>query len=329
MDEIRTRLNQIRSTIQAKSLSLRKENPNVFEPKNVIEYINNSEKQNNGNSNRNNPDVLNGLKISAVDSGFVSRNFFGIDIMLIRTAGVVFEYDNSKLIHTDYIPKSQQVNYEFNTSGNPAVDSLIRLNYELELAIKMLENNAVDVLLFDGSLLPLPTDILPKSSPEYNRYKLVLNNIGKLMDFTFEDKIIIGVIKDSKSTHISKILKLNTRDILLMDYMLKENEYTGTINVDSGDIKELDWSSRIAASYLKPLEYDLPLRIEFSKEQKDNVIPIMFSLCKFSKLHAYPPPLIEADLRARFNMKEINSYFSHIQNTLGIKPMRRYNRPFK
>ena len=270
-----------------------------------------------------------GMKIAAVDSGFVSRNFFGMDLMLIRPAGTIFNYDNSKLLDAESVPKRPKINYAFNGSNEPAVDSLTRLGYELSLAINILKRDDVKVLLFDGSLLPLPADVIPESSPNFEKYKNVLNLVTELMSYTTMGKIVIGVVKDSKSTKISKKLDVNVRDILIIDKILNENEYTGYISVDEGKLKDFKWSKEIVASYLRPLSNDLPLRIEFNRSQIDEVIPLMFTLCKFSNMHAYPPPLIEADLRAAFSSKEINQHFSHIQNILGLKSMRRYSRPFK
>ncbi|MBI5047143.1 DNA double-strand break repair nuclease NurA, partial [Candidatus Micrarchaeota archaeon] len=149
--------------------------------------------------------------------------------------------------------------------------------------------------------------------------------------------ILCGVIKDSRSRRISKQFSVNCSDTVLCSYLLEAEEMTIEMDYEnSGDSNNLHkqkntLSKDVKFFYIKPSNDDLPLRIEYlaSEEQMvDRLAFTVYSLCSISPSFAYPAVLIEADMRAALDQKEIlaiqNSLFS-----IDRKPLRRNSRPFR
>ena len=132
-------------------------------------------------------------------------------------------------------------------------------------------------------------------------------------------------------------------DSSFLDYFLSLGErscsFTYTKNIKQhpvlSDFNE-SWSNNIFGLYIKPSNYDRPLRVEFiSKgnlsEKANEVASVAFALSSLHREYAYPSVLIEADFHAKLKSDEIEIVYNKIMDKLGnsIKlKMRRDNRPF-
>ena len=134
----------------------------------------------------------------------------------------------------------------------------------------------------------------------------------------------------------------HSSDTLFLDYMLKQKERTFSFRYSASPaknqvLKDLgDWASKILSFYIKPVEGDRPLRVEFlsnSGASYDEVASIVCGLCSLNKNYAYPAVLIEADLRAAISPQEAEHEISFLRSRLGkdnpLMPLRRNSRPFR
>ena len=100
---------------------------------------------------------------------------------------------------------------------------------------------------------------------------------------------------------------------------------------------EKKWAEKVHAFYLKPAEFDRPLRVEFLSngniaKQASRIASIVYTQSSMHREYAYPTVLIEADMRARLKPDEISIVYNKILDKLskGFKiKLRRDNRPFK
>jgi hypothetical protein len=255
----------------------------------------------------------------------------GVDIVITRAAGVNFIYENSKIKSFSYHPsKSPESVVEIQSALDDheanIFRSLIRLKHELKCALALLEKYSPELLLMDGSLLPLPSDIPPKDSELYSLYQEVLGLYQTL--YSNKDSLLCGVIKDSRARRMSN---LKYSDSVLCSYLLDECERTEEMNY-FGDHPPKELASlgkHVKIFYLKPAKHDLPLRIEVLGDEIDKAASIICSLSAISEHFAYPAILIEADMCAALNPNEMQSIESYLQSMAGIKPLRRNFRPFR
>lgn len=289
----------------------------------ITEYIRNSEEKivqtiNNNKINKYKVEKIPlNFSVSAVDGGILYERFHGVDICLYRSVGVVFEYNEGKIKSHKYHPSKFPKNSAKCIYGNDdletnSVKSLIRLSSELECSIQLIEKYNPKVLLIDGSLMIHPMDRISEGSnrPYYERVLDLLEQLKK------KETLIIGIIKDSRSKILTSLFNLDCSDSLFCEYLLKKGERSEIIESNEST----------SAFYLRPSENDLPIRVEFFGSDIEKVAAIAFSLCQISESFAYPAVLIEADMCATLNPKEIE----HIKRKLFLlKPLRRNNRPFR
>jgi len=293
------------------------------------------------------------LSVCAVDGGLVSQRMHGSDIVITRAVGVHFVYDGSRLVSFDHFPsKSVEPVIEFKNALDEheanVFKSLIRLKHELSCAISILEKYSPDLLLLDGSLWLVPSD-RPQSgselAPLYQEVVSLFKKLYSLCGVKRGDKAqtrLCGVIKDSRSRKLARDLGLDCSDTVLCRYMLEAGERTAVMPYFDDEQKEPDgFAKRLKVLYLKPSEQDLPLRVEFLGDdghqvdagktpgsEEDSVASLIHSLSSISESFAYPAILVEADMCAAMDSREIE----HIQNqlsSLDIQPLRRNSRPFR
>ncbi|MFH1520904.1 MAG: DNA double-strand break repair nuclease NurA [Candidatus Micrarchaeota archaeon] len=267
------------------------------------------------------------LSVCAVDGGLLAHRMHGADIVVVRAVGVNFIYSNSTLKSCSYWPEKNPKSEIFMKSSLDEHEalvfrSLIRLKEELQCAISCLEKFSPQVLLMDGSLLPLPSDRPPEESELNVVYTEVLTLYTKLYDLSKGNCMLIGVIKDSRSKKLTKEFGLNCSDGIFCNFLLGELERTNTMPYSD---KERD----ISVFYVKPSKFDLPLRIETTSTEIDTVASIICSLSAFSENFAYPAVLIEADMCAVMDPKELEPIEDSLNSLSGMKPLRRNTRPFR
>ncbi|MCX6769518.1 MAG: hypothetical protein NT051_02440 [Candidatus Micrarchaeota archaeon] len=124
--------------------------------------------------------------------------------------------------------------------------------------------------------------------------------------------------------------------------MLEEGERTCAFTYSSASTKHPilgdlgSWSEKILSFYLKPVQGDRPLRVEFLSGQKTfgEIASLIHSLSCIHKSYAYPAILIEADLRAALSPDDFEraygSLFSRLgKNSPSLMRLRRNTRPFR
>jgi hypothetical protein len=279
------------------------------------------------------------LSVCAVDGGLLAQRVHGADIVVFRAVGVNFTYDGRKLGAFAYHPsKSPEPSLELKNSLDEheanVFRSLVRLNSELSCAISSLERFRPKLLLMDGSLLPLPSDRPESGSSLLPMYDELISLYSRLFSLSKEKKCMLcGVVKDSRARKLAEDLGFSCSDTLLCGYLLSQGERTRAMpyfeekKAPSKDMLAL--GQKISVFYLKPSEHDLPLRIEAYDCDADEAASVILSLSSISENFAYPAVLIEADMCAALDPKEMEAIESSLLNLSGLKPLRRNSRPFR
>jgi len=213
-------------------------------------------------------------------------------------------------------------------------------------------------------------------------YRSLLEAYAKLYQVCQDHNVLlVGCVKDSRSARLCQLLaevlpmliKRNTklreltlinykqylqifRDVDLFNQILYPNERT-TVFRSSPTARENRFSSTLLtvkdflsesfpidfyAYYLKPVQYDAPMRVEFFARANKNEIAkkadlIARMLLPMSSGHegfAAPVPQIEADMRARLDPTEMDLFINELMReigldlSLGFLKKRRDRRPF-
>jgi hypothetical protein len=308
---------------------------------------------------KNNP--LSG-RMGGVDSGFASQSFYSIDLMMLRTCGVCMEYENGKMIQTKYLPETFSLPDPIvNTQGLEREEfhkfvSLTRLQAEIENATQLIQKHKLNICFLDGSLIPHPMDKPANDSSLMGEYHKTILKFVQLYETAEENTcILIGAIEDSRSTRLGEWIESNVgtisgikqeklHDAPLMEKVLHAQERSIVFPLTENIAKHAilqdfpeKWARKLYACYLKPSQWDYPLRIEFLCEAKDAsthaqaCAEIAFAQSKLHKEYAFPTVLIEADMHAGLKQEEVELVSDKILSKLGrhtIRMRRRDRRPF-
>lgn len=300
------------------------------------------------------------IKVCATDGGVSQNSYHGLDIILVRAVSVIAEYSKEKLESITYYPNAFP-DPEIEILSDPFTDeeflmksSLIRQKKEIFNTIEAARKYSPDIILIDGSIVPHPSTRPQKNSIIYKNYLEVIEALKKLYSFPFvigcsEDsrgrkfcdivsKKILSQIESPLIPELKKILA-GTRDTNLLYHVLDVGERTCVFRYgDSPVIKDLgEKGNNIYTFYMKPAEFDRPLRIDFYAEKDvvetaNRIASIVHMLCCHSS-YAYPAPLVEADLRAKLKENDIDLVHRHLVDIIGLLPglmkLRRENRPFR
>ena len=263
------------------------------------------------------------ISVCATDGGLLWHRMHGVDIYLVRAAGVHFRYENSCLKSHDYHPKKSpdsiiEIRNHLDDHEARVFGSLIRLKSELSCAIELIEKYDPYMLLLDGSVLPLPSDVPRKESAVYPLYLEVCALYKKLFSFGRE-KLVCGVIKDSRSASFAKSVGLNCSDSVLCSYLLSEGERTSI----------MPYSGEVQCFYLKAAENDLPLRVEVVGNKAEQAAEILYSISAISENFGYPAVLVEADMCAALDPREMEPIKIMLGKKAKVLPLRRNARPFR
>ncbi|MHA1785603.1 MAG: DNA double-strand break repair nuclease NurA [Candidatus Helarchaeota archaeon] len=304
---------------------------------------------------------LNGLTIVGVDGGLINKSFNSIDLILLRGVACIFDYIDDKPnveyitsqfpipeIKTNFLPLSR---IESETYG-----SLERMKCEIDIALKAVKKKRADLLLLDGSIIPVPSDKPSPNSVLYKNYEMVINKYEELYEYCLENQILLaGCIKDTRSRRfISILLKLiphliqkhvEFRRILELDYrqilsmmrdtdflfrIMKEGERTTSITLAENPnshpiLKDIDdrFCKKLQVFYLKNVIGDLPIRIEFLNANCkplptiDKIARTILSISNYYHEYGFPVPLIEADARAKLSEFDLEMVYNILnQSTL-------------
>lgn len=305
--------------------------------------------------------TLNTGKIAGVDSGFAGQSFYSLDLMLLRTTGVCFTYKEGKLAASKYHPASNTLPEPIiNTQGLEREDfhkfvSLTRLQAEVRCATEIIENEKPNTTFLDGSLILHPMDKPSADSALGKEYEKTIAAFVKLYHTAQKNNcVLIGSIEDSRSTRLAELLHEQhmitmeknevLSDVSLLDKALHAGERSIAFTLAEKKEKHTilndfppEWAEQLFACYIKPSQWDYPLRIEFlatrenAVETANRAASIAYAQSAVHKDYAYPSVIIEADLRAGLKPEEVELVSDKILSKLGrhtLRLKRRDRRPF-
>jgi hypothetical protein len=310
---------------------------------------------------------LKDFNVLGIDGGIIKHSYHGLDLILLRAVGVNFDYKDGKLNNVDYYPNSNPLptpKIIFDSFSDNELNSCYnfeRQTMEIKSTIESIEKFKPAIVLLDGSIIP---HYVPKpDNPILLEY---YTNLIKTYKSLFElakkqDIILAGIIEDSRGvkfcdilirriisqtdSDISKELKLileKTRDTNVLYYALNKGERTCIFNYSKNPkihpvLREFeDMNKKFHSFYIKTVEFDRPLRVDFVGSDNDlYVVNKLSSLLIQTSGHSgygLPAVLIEADQRAKLSEKDLDMFYSDLINKIGnvstLFKMRREMRPF-
>ncbi len=307
------------------------------------------------------------MSVLGVDGGIVKHSYHGLDLMLMRSVGVNFNYSDGKLKDVKYYPSSIPLPIPkiiFDPFSDIELNSCYNFErqiMEIRSAIESIEKFKPDVALLDGSIIPhyIPR---PDSPILMEYYTNLIETYKSLFKLSTKEKIIlVGIIEDSRGvkfcdilmrriisqveSDLSRELKLileKTKDSNLLYYALKKGERTCIFNYSKNPkihpvLREFeDMNKEFYSFYIKTVDFDRPLRVDFLGLGNElNVVDKLSSLLMQTSGHSgygLPAVLIEADQRAKLSEKDLDMFYSDLVNKIGnvstLFKMRREMRPF-
>ncbi|MEW6722080.1 MAG: DNA double-strand break repair nuclease NurA [Candidatus Micrarchaeota archaeon] len=276
------------------------------------------------------------ISVCAVDGGLLAHRMHGADIAVVRALSVNFVYEGSALKSFSHHPGKDppheiEIKSSLDEHESNVFRSLVRLRSELSAAIEALRRFSPHLLLMDGSLLPLPSDRPPEGSELASLYSEVVSLYSSLFSLSKEKNcMLLGVIKDSRSRRLAKPLGFACPDTVLCEHLLREGERTKSMPYsDEKQGNAAGLASGILAFYIRPSKHDIPLRIELLGDEEEKAASLVFSLSAVSENFAYPAILVEADLCAALDAREMERIESSLERLSGLRPLRRNSRPFR
>jgi hypothetical protein len=325
------------------------------------------------------PTDLAGLRVAGIDGGIVARSYQGIDLILTRAVAAIFTYGPSGKLQVSYYPEETPLpNMISNLQPSPISDfelrtSIERITCEIQLAIQLQNYTKVDLIVLDGSIVPQLTDKPPFYSTLTSKYERVIALYEELYKSCIDSgTLLAGVVKDSRSIRYMQIIgKLiphliekapglrnllefdyrkvvqQTRDADFLQRVLDPAERTfifryAEIPPDHSifnDFRNKTWAELVNVFYLRPVEYDRPIRIEYLATESNKLLTakkiasVILPLSHHHAEYGIPSVLIEADARAHLLDGDIDIIYEQLAertgNAIAITKLRRERRPFK
>jgi len=339
---------------------------------------------------------LEGINVAGVDGGVLSASLSSFDLIMVRSAGVIFAYEQDGTINPSYYPSENPpvgLYSSFLPLSSESFEQLTniqRAHSEIECALELIDRAKPDILLIDGSLNVHPTSIpYNTSGPVFLAYQNLMRLYRRLFSNCYKRNILLaGIIKDSRSAAVGGILnkiiaqlimqgqvqemkKIDYRGILtrfrdldLLNNVLSPGERSFTFYQpqqaqqtvrEQKEPKELSLGEQvrifqqkemreggafppIGIFYMKTVEFDLPIRVEFPiynegvKATVDKIASLVLPLASYNSEFAVPSIIIEADARAKLNEAEFEIVLNEIESksfsTLSPFYKRRNRSPF-
>jgi len=304
------------------------------------------------------------LKASGVDSGFVSKQLNFANITIIKESGVFFDYQNGELKDYKYFPNMYNLPKPYLSSSSLELEeimwntSISRLEKELEISSLILGQTKPNIHFFDGSLVPQYINKPTKDCPQKKKYEHLISRFLSVYKETKEKNIfLVGCIEDCRANRFFSILKTEIFNDQEIDFelfdafvvfsLLEKNQRTGVFKYSKdpkshpilADFPE-EIRDNLYCCYLKLSDNDYPLRIEFVyykdfgfslKEYTDRIVTMISNISAFNPKYTYPSVLIEADIRSRLTLQEIDLITNKIlekTRSYGFRLPRRESRVF-
>ncbi|NCN39179.1 MAG: hypothetical protein COY38_01470 [Candidatus Aenigmarchaeota archaeon CG_4_10_14_0_8_um_filter_37_24] len=307
------------------------------------------------------------VSVVGVDGGIVKKSYHGLDLILMRAAGVNFVYEKNKLKHVNYYPSSNPIP-EPKMLTDPFSDNELSSCYnferqimEVQTTIDAVNKMKPDVVFLDGSVIPHYIN-KPDNQKLKDYYQEMIGKYKELFKITKDQGVILsGIIEDSRgvkfcdilnrrlmskmgselSSELQKILE-KTKDSNLLVYILRKGERTCIFNYSMNSemhpvLKEFEKMKKSFLSfYIKTVEFDRPVRVDFvgNGNAIETANKISSILMKTSGHAGYglPAVLIEADQRAKLSERDVDMFYSDLVGRVGnvssLFKMRREMRPF-
>jgi hypothetical protein len=230
----------------------------------------------------------------------------------------------------------------------------------------------VDLIVLDGSIVPQLSDKPPFYSAYAKRYKEVVDLYEKLYKSCIDTgTLLAGVVGDSRSTRYMQILGLllphliektpamrkllefdyrrvvqQTKDVDLLEKVLDPGERSPVFryaestseNTTFGDFNNKTWADLVNTFYLRTVEFDRPIRIEFLATESNKLLTarkiasVILPLSCHNAQYGIPSVLIEADARAHLLDRDIEIIYERLVERTGnpmiLTRLRRERRPF-
>jgi len=301
-------------------------------------------------------------KLLAVDGGILGEELHSLDLFVAKACAVMFHYKDGAVQGCDYYPspfppyeytaEHSLQTHEFNWYKN-----LARINCELDCTLGAIKTLSPDAVFLDGSIVPQVGDKPSHDSGAYPQYDKALEKWKEIYELCDErGTALLGIIKDSRGRRFIDLLLASvpalapyatalakTNDTTFLHSLLQPGERTAAFKY-SGDASENtvlrdvgEWSKKVASFYVKPVEFDRPLRVDFllggDAKKIGQHASLVRSLSSDNQSYAYPGILIEADLRAALEPQEMEAAKAMLASELGLQPelfaLRRNSRPFR
>ena len=303
------------------------------------------------------PDFAFTGKIAAVDGGIVSEEYQSCELVLYRAVCSVFEYEKGKVVRSIHRPvgidsNQWELREAFDEFEAVQRNSIIRLKSEIDRAREAVELFNPSMVFLDGGIAPNPSDRPPKDSPTHTEFEVLLGSYRELYSSCKKNSTVLaGVVKDSKSRLFLEALARSkqlrdfyeehkgflarTNDSAFLTMALNLNQRTSSIPLDRKDFPADFFPSSPVATYLKAVSGDRPIRLEFlDPSHAGEASKVICGLCKGNSRYAYPAILIEADLRAALDWRELEVAYAQLCSEVGIdavslRKLRRNDRPFR
>lgn len=308
------------------------------------------------------PDPLRKSTIMGVDGGLLKQAYHAVDLILTRSVGVSFSFNNGDLGQVDYFPDafpspSLTVISDSHTLRDfDLASSLERVHSEARMLVEMSKKEG-DLLLADGSIVLHPMD-KPKGTSHLSRkyegiialYRELFSS-GMLLAGVIEDsrskrvsdilaESVLGQISDARVSQLAGILK-STRDSNLLFHVLKEGERSFVFRYaeeESLALKDFgNEAGNIYSFYLRTTGFDRPLRIDYYAKKDpiktaDRIASFLLPISSHNEQYGFPSVLVEADSKARLREEELDIVHSYIVDRVGLVSslykLRRNARPF-
>jgi hypothetical protein len=307
------------------------------------------------------------ISVLGVDGGIVKHSYHGLDLILMRAAGVNFIYNQGKLDKVDYYPSSNPLSTPkmlmepFSDNELTSCYNFERQIMEIDSTTQAIKKLKPDIVFLDGSVIPHYVH-KPDNHKLKHYYEDMVKTYKELFKTAKDQKVILsGVIEDSRGVKFCDILARRvmskmgaelaselqtvlekTKDSNLLFYTLRKGERTCIFNYSQKPsnhpiLKEFEnLGDSFFSFYIKTVEFDRPIRVDFLNfdEPVDIANKLSSVLLKTSGHAGYglPAVLIEADQRAKLSEKDIDIFYSDIVRQVGnvssLFKMRREMRPF-
>lgn len=309
------------------------------------------------------PDPLKKLRVAGVDGGLVKHSYHALDLILTRAVAAVFDYADGRLANVSYFP-DPLANPRLSIITDPYTENDFLHTADIERMITEAQVLAgvskmePDLVLADGSLVPHPSARPKKGSAVWQRYSELLELYRKSF---MGPHLLAGIVEDSRSTHFSAMIAskilgsikapnvkelqdilARTRDTNLLFHVLKPGERSFVFRLGNPETNQIfadlgDVSNNLYAFYLKTVEYDRPIRVEFYAKgdvlkTADRLAALVLPISSQNQEYGIPAVIIEADSRAKLHEEELATIHAYIVDRVGDLPslykLRRESRPF-